>query len=902
MKKVIFIIALLCSISSEAQVKVMGFIKDSIGNPLEMANVIALNKADNGMEDYSITDSKGKYRISLGEKGVFQVKVSYLGFKSTSFTVDTNNPEKNWQKNITLFSQDNTLGTVELTYEMPVTIKGDTIVYNSDSFTNGTEKKLEDIMEKLPGVEVNDEGQVEVEGKAVSKVMVEGKDFFDGDTKLALKNIPADAVSKVEVLKNYNEVGQMRGLGNDEDNVAINIRLKEGKKNFWFGEVTAGGGTEDRYIVHPKLFYYSPKQSVNIITDMNNTGEVPFTFRDYMNFTGGMRRMSSGTSLGSSSGSTGLSMLKNNKALEIETKFAAVNYSYAVNDKLDVSAFGIYSNTDTDMLTEKQTINFVKKEDNSVVENIEDKTTTTNQGSELAMFKGTFKYKPNANFQLDYDAFVKKSNTDELNSIISLSNVGGVSDENILGINEFSDPFSFNQNANMYYTLNEKNIFSVALQTEYDKDKPVYNSISEQQRFAMIPALEEGENPFNIEQIKKQTSKKLDATLDYYYVINNKSNVNLTFGALLSNQKLASAMSQTLEDGSVLNFDDAALLNDVNYDFSDTYLGLHYKFMTGMFTFTPGVLLHHYSFSDTQLGVENKTSFSKVLPDFYAKIALKKSESINLKYNVTTSFTDVNKLAEGTIYSNYKTLFSGNRNLNNALYENYSLNYFSFSMFNFTNIFARFNYTKKKNAIKSSSEITGIDRVNTVVNIDDPEDSFSASARYGRRFNTLKVNVDGSYRLNNYNNIQNDLISKTTSQTQSYKARLGTNFKEWPNLEIGYQQSYNKFESDKNVDSYKTYRPFANLEIIFLKDFTLTADYSYYQYKNKSGSIDNTYSFLSSNLYYQQGDSKWEFKLAATNLLDTKTINEDSFSELYSSSSQYFVQPRYVVLSVKFNL
>lgn len=897
MRKVIFIMALLCSVISIGQVKVMGFIKDSIGNPLEMANVIALNTADNGMEDYSITDSKGRYRLSLTEKGMYQVKVSYLGFKSKTFTVDTDNPEKNWQKNITLYSQDNTLGTVELTYEMPVTIKGDTIVYNSDSFTNGTEKKLEDIMEKLPGVEINDEGQIEIEGKAVSKVMIEGKDFFDGDTKLALKNIPADAVSKIEVLKNYNEVGQMRGLGNDTDNVAINIRLKEGKKNFWFGEITAGGGPDDRYIIHPKLFYYSPKQSINIITDMNNTGEVPFTFRDYMNFTGGMRRMSAGTSLGSSSGNSGLSMLKNNKAQEIETKFAAVNYSYAVNDKTDISAFGIYSKTDTDMLTNKQIINFVGED-----KNIEDKTTTTNQGSELAMFKGTFKYKPNANFQLDYDAFVKKSNTDELNGVISLSNIDGDLDKNLLEINERSDPFSFNQNANMYYTMNEKNIFSLALQTEYDKDKPVYNSISEQQRFEMIPALEEGENPFNIEQIKKQTSKKLTATLDYYYVINNKSNVNLTFGALLSNQKLTSAISQTLEDGNVLNFEDTSLLNDVNYDFSDTYLGLHYKFMTGMFTFTPGVILHNYSFGNTQLGFENKDSFIKLLPDFYAKIALKKSESINLKYNITTSFTNVNNLAEGTIYSNYTTLFSGNRNLDNALYENYSLNYFSFSMFNFTNIFARLNFTKKKNAIKSSSEIIGIDRVNTRVNIDDPEDSFSASARYGRRFNTLKVNVNGSYRLNNYNNIQNNVISKTTSQTQSYKARLGTNFKEWPNLEIGYQQTHNKFESDRSVDSYTTHRPFANLEIIFLKDFTLTADYSYYQYKNKSGSINNTYSFLSSNLYYQQGDSKWEFKLAATNLLDTKTINEDSFSELYTSSSQYFVQPRYVVLSVKYNL
>ncbi|HAI42977.1 MAG TPA: hypothetical protein DCM40_35185, partial [Maribacter sp.] len=83
------------------------------------------------------------------------------------------------------------------TYEMPVSVKGDTIVYDTDSFVSGTEKKLKDVLENLPGIEINDDGQIEVEGKTVSKVMVEGKDFFDGDSKLAVENIPANALSKV---------------------------------------------------------------------------------------------------------------------------------------------------------------------------------------------------------------------------------------------------------------------------------------------------------------------------------------------------------------------------------------------------------------------------------------------------------------------------------------------------------------------------------------------------------------------------------------------------------------------------------------------------------------------------------------------------------------------------------
>ena len=131
-----------------------------------------------------------------------------------------------------VLQEDNLLDEVELTYEMPVTVSGDTLTYNADSFNKGTERKLEDVLENLPGVEINDDGQVEVEGKVVTKVMVEGKDFFDGDSKLATKNIPSNAVDKVQVLKNYAEVGQLSGVTNNQNNVALNIKLKEGKKNF----------------------------------------------------------------------------------------------------------------------------------------------------------------------------------------------------------------------------------------------------------------------------------------------------------------------------------------------------------------------------------------------------------------------------------------------------------------------------------------------------------------------------------------------------------------------------------------------------------------------------------------------------------------------------------------------
>jgi len=896
MKRSLLIFAFFATPLIFSQHKVSGFVKDSLGKPLEMANVIAINKSTKALESYFITDAKGFYKLNLSKNSIFEIKVSYLGFATQTIVVNTANLSADLTKNFILKENSDKLNTVEVTYEMPVTIKGDTIVYNADSFTNGKEKNLGDVLKKLPGVEITDNDEIEVDGKKVKKVMVDGKDFFDGDSKLATKNIPADAISKVEVLKNYNEVSQMKGLGNNEDNIALNIKLKKGKKNFWFGEITAGDGLNNRYLAHPKLFYYSPKKSVNIITDFNNIGEIPFTFRDYFNFTGGFKNLNrrSGSNFNLNSNSLGLSLLKNNKAKNIETKFGALNYSYAPNKALSLSGFAIYSETNTDM----QTNSLVTTESNTF-KNTEVQQNVSRQKSQLGLLKMSTSYKPNLNFQLDYDAFLKKSNLKEISLINSFSNVTG---NNKIDINKNDEPFSINQNLNIYYTLNAKNIFAVGMQYLYDKDNPLYNSLNTDQRFTILPTVSETGSRFNLSQIKNLISHKFDATIDYYYVINNKSNINITLGSSFNNQDLNTQIFQTLKDNSILDFNDPSLNNKVKFNFIDVYLGLHYKLKTGAFTLTPGLKLHQYNYKNTQLGVTSKQNPVKVLPDFFARFDIKQSENITFNYNATTNFTDVNNLAEGLFLRNYNALFLGNKNLTNTLYYNYTLRYFNFNMFSFTNIFATINYSKKYRAFKSSTTLIGIDRISSSINSTLPEDSFSANVRYSKRYGKLKTNASSNFSVSNFYNIINGRLTKSKSTIQNYKTSIATNFSAWPNVTLGYQVTINKYNATTNNTIFTTDRPFANFEIPFLKSFLLDAKYSFYNYHNKANTIKNKYSFLDVNLYYQQPKSKWEFKLSATNLLNTSSLNQDSFSEYITSTSQYFVQPRYWIFSIKYNL
>jgi hypothetical protein len=910
MKKLLYLILLLFTLSLSAQsIKVRGFIKDSIGSPLELATVIATVQATGEIESYGITNHLGRFQLDLPKNNSYILRASFLSFETKEQILVVPEDAENMEVDFVLKAQASELDDVELVYEMPVTIKGDTITYNADSFTNGDERKLGEVLNKLPGVEVNEEGEIEVEGKAVSKVMVEGKDFFDGDSKLATKNIPADAVDKVEVLRNYNEVDQMRSLGNDRDNIAINIKLKEGKKNFWFGEVTAGVGVaheEERYLVHPKLFYYSPEYSVNVITDFNNIGEVPFTFRDYFSFTGGFRNFNrgGGTNFNIRESELGFAISQNNQADDLDTKFVAGNFSFAATKKWDVSGFAILSDNKTNIIN------------NSVRQFIatgatENTNSSNDQRSRLGMLKLSSVFKPNSNFQWDYDALLKMS--DQTEDAGTLSIVEGRTND-VSEVKE-NKPYSINQNANVYFTLNDKNIFAGQLQHLYQDEDPFYKAIQDSIPFrgvftTLVPPnseifdpLEEADR-YNVNQSKNIRTSKFDGKVDYYYVINNTSNVNVTIGSTLSSQKFNSGIYQILDNGDENTFTDLDFNNDVKYNFTDVFLGLHYKLKTGKFTWTPGVSLHNYDLKNNQLGSESSQNDWTVLPDLNIILDLKKSESIRFNYEISSQYTDINEYARAYVFNNYNNLFRGNRELENSLAHSYNLTYFSFNLFNYTNVSGSINYIKQFKGIKTNSEIVGINQVNTPVNqfSNFPDETWSVFGRFSKTAKKLEFSLNANVAISNTFNTINTEIRESKSFTQNYRASVESNFRNWPNFEVGYRFTANKYDNGGFGQNYYTNRPYANVNIRFLKDFNFKAEWEYYKYTNDAKTVENQYSFVNADLFYRKGESPWEFAVQATNILDTSFINNDSFDEQYNSTSQYFVLPRILMLVVKYDL
>lgn len=890
MKKIILLLTLLISIFSFSQnIKFDGFVTDNKLVALEMANVMAVNTATKSMDAYCITNDKGKFSMNLKPNTNYTIKVSYIGFNSLEMNVLTANI--NLTKNLIL-QEGSMLKDVEIVREMPVSIKGDTIVYNADSFKVGTENKLGDVLKKLPGVTVNTDGEVEVEGKKVSKLMVEGKDFFDGDTKLGVKNIPADAIDKVQVLRNYNEVGQMKGLGNDQDNIAMNIKLKSGKKNFWFGDITAGigvGHQEDRHLINPKLFYYSPKYSLNVITNFNNIGELPLTIQDYFKMTGGFKKMMTkgGSNFNISSNDLGISLLRNNRAKEIETKFGATNFAYNVNKSWSLSGFGIFSESNTELET--------KSKNTILANNLSTKTEENSiQKSNLGLYKLSATYKPNGKLQFDYDILAKISKQNEISNL---------NQETILGTEAIytqkrQNPTTINQNANLYYTKNDKNIFVLDLQHLYQDENPFYNANLQNQPFPFSGYLT-GQNRNNISQNRFVKTNKIDAKLDYYYMVTPKSNINLTFGNTYSVQNFNSNIFQILDNNSINNLIDSENNNLVKYNFNDAFLGLHYKILFGKFTFTPGISFHSYNTNNEQLNIDYKQNFVKLLPDLFVLYQLKKSETLTYNFSLINDFTDINQLSTGYILNGYNSLFRGNKQLENATSQTHSLRYFKYNMFNFENIFANASYTRKIDAVKNIANFVGINQVSSPFNSNFADENFYGMANYGRSFwKHYKANASLNFNWSKFNNIQNNLATTTESFIKSYTLKASTNYKNAPNLELGYSYSVNKYSGS----SFVTEKPSARLDYYFLKSFSIVAEYEFYNYYNNDKTVKNQYDFLTASLNYKKKDSQWEYKIDATNLLNTDSLNDDNFSQFRTSTTQYLVQPRYLIFSLKYNL
>jgi hypothetical protein len=923
MKKIILILIFMVSWVSAAQINLRGVVKDSIGNPLEMANVIALDTVAKRIASYGFTDAKGNFKLDLKKNTVYNIKISYIGFKEISKFMMTK--EMNITNTYKMF-QDSMLDGISIVSKMPVTIKGDTIIYNADSFKNGSERKLEDVLKKLPGVEINDAGEIEVEGKVVEKIMVDGKEFFSGDTKLASKNIPSNAVDKIQILRNYSNVNQLSGVQNNQDRVAINIKLKEGKKNFWFGDVTAGAGNSpdtDLYLFQPKLFYYTPKYTINVIGDVNNIGDVVLSRRDVRSFGGGFQSQSPSNGTNINIGDAGIGFLNASarNANKIETKLSALNFSYSPNKKLDLSGFLIWSSNSNG----QRNINDIDYIDPNTPDDFVDNK--TDQTSNTGLFRFSSVYKKDFSNQLNYDVTGRFSNefrTDEVNSRV-LSNISE---------RESSTPFKINQNLSYFYTASEKSIFALEVKHLLQDEDPFYVASLENDPLNNNPtdqtALDEFEDGFddaaeslgldrsnqfyNLEQGRKVKTNQLDAKLDYYYILNTKSNLNFVAGTILSKQNFNSRFFQILDNGAefdpnptIQGVNDPQTKNDTEYSFTDVYAGLRYRLKAGIFTFTPGFTLHSYNSTNTQFATEFfEDTFAKFLPEFDVIMQFKRSESLTFTYKQEVNFTDVNQIARGIVANSYNSFFTGNADLINASFHNLALRYSSFNLFNASNVFARISYKKTANQVNNNTIFEPGSVVSSSSSLNSPFDneSFNAFGRIGKTIKKIRTSLGGNFSYNKTYQFINSRENTNESISKGLNASIGTNYTKAPNVTLRYRVSFVDQSNSARATDVKsiTHAPSINFDAYIWNSLTVKSDFSHNETRQE-GSVINSFQIWNATLAYRKDkDAKWEYELVGNNLLATGSQASVSQGVISFNVRETFILPRFVSLRVRYQL
>jgi hypothetical protein len=887
--KRISLLAYFCLLAgfSMAQTKpFIGQVLDSLNRPIAYANVVAINQSTQKIAGFGISNNEGKFKVTLLEGPSYLIRVSFVGYRQYEQALSTWDSES--PQLVILKQSDTQLGLVEVVSEMPVTMKGDTLTYKTDAFTTGTERKLEDVLEKLPGFQVDEEGGVKVQGKNVDKVLIDGKPFMDGNTKLATKNLPANAVDRVQVLKNFNEVGPMRGLDTNE-NLALNIQLKEGKKNMVFGDLTAGVGPQKRYLAHANTFYYAPKLNVNFIGGMNNVGEQPFTLQDYFRFSGGMGGLASraGSRIQVNGEDLGIPMATRSNANSLETNLAAFNLNYSPSSKWRHTGFVIGSTANNGLGSSS-----LRTYLNTGQNNKEELLSSATVENRSALAKYAITYTPKEETYLKYSFFGKLS---EIQNGNLLNSSFGDFTQNINTLSS-RNPYALQQKLEWYHAPNEDQVFSMEMNWEKKYIDPFLDLTSSVKPLVGLYAIPNAAS-YRLLQNQELHTGTLEGLFNYYYILNPTNHLNWSIGMQQLNQDFVSGLSQV---GSSQRFD--AFVNNNEFDFQDIYLGMSWKTKWKDWVLSPSANLHRYQWTDTQLGKRLEQDLLLVLPAMYAKWNITSNRSLTYRWGTEANFMDVQKLAQGLLLQDYNALFRGNRALDNGLFTTHTLSYTHFDMFSGLMIFGNANYQRKRNDLVTTTDFIGINRLFSVLNVEPVNKTLNGDVRVDKSFNKMKFELGGNWNAFQTNLFLDDQLTQNEQFSQTYDTKLTSTFFKVLEAKVGYSFTANQYVSGRINNTFTTHSPKLEVDLDLVKGFKLVADYTYSAYLNQAMGTRSDFDFLNTFLIYQGAKSPWEIKLSVWNIADTRAIRRDSFSESVVSTFSYLVQPRYALLTLKYDL
>ena len=885
----ILILLLFTTLSFSQSRTITGVVSDDTNKPLESANVIAKPLQEKASLKFAIADNKGRYRLELDKEVKYEITVSYISFIEEVFILEANAVVTTHDFN--LKSSGEQLKEIVIKHEFkPIIIKKDTMTFDVKSFANGNERKMKEILEKLPGVEVDKNGGVTVQGKKVTKMLVEGKSFFGGGSKLAVENIPADALDKIEVIDNFNEVGFMKQVS-DSDDLAMNVKLKEDKKKFVFGDIEAGAevGNADNgfYLAHASLFYYAPKTNLSFIGDANNIGKSTFTFDDLMRFGGGMSSF-----LSNRKSLTNLYSLTNDNQDVVENKsqLSAFNFSHDTSSKLTISGFAIFSKV---FMASKSEAKNDYLQNNAIT--FENKLQNGTNSTVLGIGNLKFDYSPSTKEKWYYNAQYQSSTNDFASTINSITNANANNFETI----SKADNTAVKQYMEWHKSINEHNTTTLVVNQAYEKNTPLSQWFTDQPFLSGLIPLQ-NDATYTINQIKKVTNNSVDALFKHYWIINNFNHLYTNVGNNFGSSTFSTAEKQLLTNGNTNDFATAGFGNEVDYRLNDVYVGLEYKFQIGKWINKPGLYLHNYDLRTSQLG--NNTTLSKFLfqPQWNSDYEFNKSESLSFTYKLENGFPEVSRLASNFTLQNYNLVYKGNALLENERFHTASLRYTKTNLYRGITWNANATFNKKVKTIRNEIQLDGINQFNTPILTDNPETNYNMSGSFSKRIYRFNLRFNSRLSWFNYTQNINSVVATNDRNSQNLGVVFKTAYKKWPGFSVGYNKGFSQL-SGLTKSSFKTDALSASFDASVFKFWTAKVNYKNLKNTNNNGQT-NFYDIANASLRYQKKNSPFGFELTANNVFDNKVKNDYSISDYLISERTTYVLPRVLLFSVSYKL
>ena len=351
------VLLLLSTFSIFAQNKVITVsgrvVESDSKEPAAQATVQLLSLPDSAYAAGIASNNQGWFTLPKVKAGKYLLKVSYIGFltKYVPLHLYANMTEKR-VGTIALESDAVMLKEAVITAEAPqVTVKEDTLEYNSSAYRTPEGAMLEELVKKLPGAEIDDEGNVKINGKEVKKIMVDGKEFFGGDVKTGLKNLPVNMIDKLKTYDKKSDLARVTGIDDGEEETVLDLKVKKGMNQGWFGNASAAVGTEDRYGSNLMLNRFVDNSQFSLIGSANNVND--------QGFSGG-----------------GGPRFRNSNGLTA-TKMLGVNFA-SQSEKLELGGSARYNFSDRDALSTNYSERFLQNGNSYSNSNSKNRSKNTN--------------------------------------------------------------------------------------------------------------------------------------------------------------------------------------------------------------------------------------------------------------------------------------------------------------------------------------------------------------------------------------------------------------------------------------------------------------------------------------------------------------------------------------------